>query len=146
MKAYAKTVQTLYKSNWAHLQPLWPPVIPRSTDCTQEKSRTLPMEPSAINGVWIWATNFQNNVFCKTKVFSDFCFRYGASSCFLKHAVPRPNSGMGPKSSVSSTDFCPDFFCMVSFLCVEVCAGEVVFPEGLPKFFSLLLCPVTLVI
>lgn len=74
MKAYTKTVQTLYKSTWAHLHPVWPPEIPRSTDCTQEKSRTLPMKPNVINGVWIWATKFQNNVFCKIKVFSDFCF------------------------------------------------------------------------
>lgn len=77
--------------------------------------------------------SFRIMCFVKSRYFQTFASDMGASSCFLKkHAVPRPNSGMGPKSSVSSTDFCPDFFCMVSSLCVEVCTGEVVFQGGFP--------------
>ena len=68
------------------------------------ESGTLPMELNAKTGC-----DFEPQV-------SDFLFfRIKVVSCFFKHVMPGPNSGIGPRSSVYV--FCTDFFCMVSDLC-----------------------------
>lgn len=78
------------------------------------ESGTLPMELNVKTGC-DFEPQVSDFLFFRIKVVSEFFFDMGPFSCFFKHVMPGPNSGIGPRSSVYV--FCTDFFCMVSDLC-----------------------------